>query len=195
MSYYSKVLASTGLKLQPDTPPYTGTTLSSVPGIVDGIWTTNYGEFIKDYSYGVDFGTAKPITRLFVFHTYGDTWRTPYIDYATMELYYSNDNATWTLIQEYIAPTHTIGSSAGSGFVVDFTSVNARYYKIVNTSNYSFRDSGNYSMDVYEIIGYETLAGSAPLRAGEATSMNLRDRKSTRLNSSHTDISRMPSSA
>ena len=43
--------------------------------------------------------------------------------------------------------------------------------------------------------GINASTGSLNLQTGGSTGLSIKDRKSTRLNSSHTDISRMPSSA
>src|SRR6056297_2541451 len=50
-----------GLFLEPDTSPYTGTTLSVGDGIIDGnLWSGQLGDdiFWEHYSYGVDLGEA-----------------------------------------------------------------------------------------------------------------------------------------
>ena len=52
-----------------------------------------------------------------------------------------------------------------------------------------------YKMDIYNLIETAAKTGKIEKGTNEVTKAIERDRKSTRLNSSHTDISRMPSSA
>ena len=66
-----------------------------------------------------------------------------------------------------------------------------------STGEYSYThlDSGTYSVSV-EQTGFSRLERSGiTITTGQTVRLDLQDRKSTRLNSSHAELSRMPSSA
>ena len=59
---------------------------------------------------------------------------------------------------------------------------------------YLKRLKGGFQVEVQE-LGLEAPESMSPQQVQEREGLEVLDRKSTRLNSSHTDISRMPSSA
>ena len=84
-------------------------------------------------------------------------------------------------------------TAAKQGEKMDESSVRVQLQGIVHEYELLLRDNPNFAAG-YAAYGY--LLGKVDMRK-EAAAMLLKakDRKSTRLNSSHTDISRMPSSA
>ena len=66
---------------------------------------------------------------------------------------------------------------------------------LVRSLKECFEEYLSYSPQISKDVVYNIVSSDNPLYLSEYMPANLLDRKSTRLNSSHTDISRMPSSA
>ena len=68
-------------------------------------------------------------------------------------------------------------------------------YEENRTSDVIAAQLQTWGITVHRGLGKTGVVGTIEGTRGKGLSIGLRDRKSTRLNSSHTDISRMPSSA
>lgn len=131
-----------GLYLANDDTP-TSSTLASQPDMIDGDYLTanskGYWQGGK-HSYGFDLGSSKLVK---VIKIYGITASGQFVGYfnpswKTFDMYSSNDNSTWSLVQTYDGPPFDqdrLGAPS-TGVDITFTLTNettARYFKIRNT--------------------------------------------------------------
>lgn len=175
MAYYSEITASVGLKLEPDTSPYTGTTMGAAASVIDGMWDTktNVDDWESTYSYGIDLGSSVAVDRLFFTVNKVGTWQGA--NNSTFSVYKSDDNSTWSFIQTFISPEFIWAGNAISGVNLDLTSQQtARYFKIVNSGSGTIKAGVtiNYDCEVCQIIAYEENSGADPnIRVGVASSL------------------------
>lgn len=123
-----------GLYLEPDTSPYTGTTLSALAALVDSVlYTPASGNYwYVHYSYGIDLGSALTISKLTASGSCTVTPTGYYAGHDSFKVFKSDDNSTWTLIEQFDAPTiiHSAANQWGIDFVFSANQT-ARYFKIV----------------------------------------------------------------
>jgi len=130
-------MAITGLFLEPDSAPYTSTTLNTRPALVDGDKYNNGGTnyWYTHYAYGLDFGVSTTISGLAVYgHTAADTPTTWLAGHDSFNVYKSDDNSTWTFVETFDAPPIIHSAPLEWGFEVVFsTNQTARFFKIIYT--------------------------------------------------------------
>lgn len=151
-----------GLKLEPDTSPYTGTTLTSVAALIDGTkFTAATGNYwYTHYSYGLDLGQAYEVTHLKAYGYVGNT-PTGYYNssYDSFKAYKSDDNSTWTYIEQFDAPSLSDLAANEWTFTATFSSAQtARYFKLVyiDSSTIAFAPGGS-SGKIGELEAYGTV--------------------------------------
>ena len=71
-----------------------------------------------------------------------------------MDVYWSNDNLTWTLIQQFDRPTTYDVNGSTCKVDLEFPSVTARYFKVVNSDPFELTAAGGYSYGCTEIEAY-----------------------------------------
>ena len=151
--------AAAGLHLEPDTAPYTGTTLTTENGIIDGEkWSGQTGDtsWLATYSYGVDLGSAKTINKLKVYCYHGGS-SALYTYYGTaydsVAVYKSDDNSTWEFIQQFDAPPVTFAEAYHCEITLEFSRQTARYFKVVALEN-NIAFAGGMTARVHEVETY-----------------------------------------
>ncbi len=135
----SQYTPNAGLYLEPDTSPYTGTTLLSDSGLIDGNkWSGQAGNqyWLTHYSYGVDLGSVKTVGSLQIHTSHAGTAPvfTYYSNYDTIDLYKSDDNSTWELVENYDAPPIIFAEGYHVTIELAFPAETARYFKAVCTA-------------------------------------------------------------
>ena len=147
-----------GLYAQPDTAPYTGTTLTTgIAGLYDGDYTKLGGLYWQTaFSFGIDLLTAKPVAFLTVYLEVSQGgaggWWAGY-EGNQMDVYKSDDNANWTLVQQNDAPTltHINGDLCRAILTLPEPAPNARYLKVVNSDPNELTSLVGYSYGICEL--------------------------------------------
>ena len=133
-----KLTPTKGLALEPDTSPYTATTLSEDAEIIDGVrYTAATGAYwYTHYSYGVELSSTEASYDVYRIECFGSLSVTPTDWYDTshdsFQVFASTNNSTWTFIEQFDAPTlHHLGSLQ-YGFKLELSvPQDAKYWKVV----------------------------------------------------------------
>lgn len=176
-----KITTIDGLYLEPDTSPYTSTTLSSDPTLVDGnLWSGGSNiVFYEHYAYGLDLGSSKEVSLLKLYLTHACTDVDSYYaaGYDSMDVFKSDDNANWTFVESYDAPPIFFHEDYHIGIELEFiSSVTARYFKVVSRDNNIAFGTGGCSGKVREIEAYantESEVTAPTLSTTAATSITI----------------------
>lgn len=132
-----KFTPTKGLLLEPDTSPYTGTTLTEDAEIIDGVRytaaTPNY--WYIHYSYGIELDAVESLKKVHRIECFGYVALTPtgwYVGHDSFKVYKSDDNSTWAHVEDFDAPTlHHLAANEW-GFKLELaTPVAAKYWKVV----------------------------------------------------------------
>ena len=156
---HDKIDTSTGIRLEPDTSPYTATTLTTDVDLVDGDRGTAASNWwLADYSYGVDFGEAQTFDEIRVYgvDSGGSPLGTSYLgsDYDTVEVFVSDDNSSWSSVESFDAPTVTQITDCSYMTLPLSTVQTSRYVKVVCTDSENIADSSGSTWYVTEVEAY-----------------------------------------
>lgn len=156
---HAKMDTSTGIRLEPDTSPYTATTLMTDADLVDGDRGTAASNWwLSDYSYGIDFGESQTFDEIRVYgvDSGGSPLGTSYLgsDYDTVEVFVSDDNSSWSSVESFDSPTVTQRTDCSYMTLPLSTVQTARYVKVVCTDSENIADSSGSTWYVTEVEAY-----------------------------------------
>jgi len=135
-----RITPSAGLKLEPDSAPYTDRSMDLAPALIDTtLYTAISGEWLADYSYGIDLGSSGDVDVLRVYFEcydlFGSGPMTPtgWSGTVTFKVYKSDDGSNWTWVEDFVNPV--IQHMALGEMYVDLAfaaTQTARFFKAVS---------------------------------------------------------------
>jgi len=151
-----------GLLLEPDTDPYTGTTLTEDAEIIDGVRYTaaTAGYWYTHYSYGATLSGTEITQNVHRIECFGYLNTTPTqwfnSSYDSFKVFKSADNSTWTFVEQFDGPPlHHLGLYE-YGFKLELTTPQAaEYWKVVyiDTSTIAFDGGASGWIGEVELYG------------------------------------------
>ena len=153
-----------GLLLEPDTSPYTGTTLTEDANVIDGNrFISVSGFWWVHYSYGVELDAAEASLNVTRIECYGYVNVTPTdwydASHDSFKVYKSDDNSTWTHVEDFDGPSlHDLGLNEWGTTLELTTPTAAKYWKVVyvDATTVAFLPGGSSgNIGEVEIYGVE----------------------------------------
>lgn len=163
-----------GLKLEPDTAPYTSGAMTTDNDLIDNDTTTKACGtwWLYKWAYGFDTGSASTQIHSIVVrvnHALASavsTWYTTNND--SFSVYKSSDNSTWTFVETFNAPPISAAVNYYFTFTCELASPDtARYWKIVSIDGNPAVTAGGASISITEIYGYGLAAAGTGLNLAD----------------------------
>lgn len=144
---FSPLPTFSGIHLSPDSTP-SNSTLSYIPSLWDGDISTFSLSPIQDYSFGVELQSAQHVDVIRIYDTASGTSGWQNTSSKGLQLWYSEDNSTWTKYRDFNLNNET--RTQGVTDIKLVPSISGTYFKFTATDS-SYLVGGNTALGITEI--------------------------------------------